>query len=118
MKTDLDHSILICTSCKGTRAAKDMRAALAARLPKGFALRPVDCMAGCARPIAVGLQGCGKAQYLFGEIQDQADFEALAIFAQQFLNSDTGWSCASERPVRLYEKTLARLPALVREGGR
>ncbi|WP_417713335.1 DUF1636 family protein [Pseudophaeobacter arcticus] len=111
MTNHSDHSILICTTCKGAGAARKLRAALAEHVSKRFVLRAVDCMAGCERPITVGLQGPGKTQYLFGEIEAQADIEAIASFAQQFLASDTGWSTASERPKRLYHKTLARLPA-------
>jgi len=106
-----DHSLLICTTCKGAGVANKVRVALAKRISKRFALRAVACMAGCERPISVGLQGPGKTQYLFGEIEAQADIEAIACFARQFLASDTGWSTASERPERLYDKTLARLPA-------
>jgi predicted metal-binding protein len=111
MTNTSDHSILICATCKGPGAARELRAALAERVSNRFALRAVDCMASCERPIAVGLQGPGKTQYLFGEIEAQADIEAIACFARQFLASDTGWSTASERPERLYDKTLARLPA-------
>ncbi|MEP4036393.1 MULTISPECIES: DUF1636 domain-containing protein [unclassified Pseudophaeobacter] len=112
-----DHSILICTSCKGGGEANKLRAALAERVSERFTLRAVDCMAGCDHPIAVGLQGPGKTQYLFGEIEAQDDIEAIACFAEQFLASETGWSNASQRPQRLYNKTLARLPAY-RHGGK
>lgn len=111
-----DHSILICSTCKGEGKARKLRAALAERVSKRFALRAIDCMAGCARPITVGLQGPGKTQYLFGEIETEADVEAIACFARQFLASETGWCKASERPKRLCNKTLARLPAYGLEG--
>ncbi len=111
-----DHSILICTACKGVDAANKLRAALAERVSKRFALRAVACMAGCERPISVGLQGSGKAQYLFGEIEAEADIKAIAVFAQPFLASEAGWGKASERPERLYAKILTRLPASRLEG--
>ncbi|MEP2716324.1 DUF1636 domain-containing protein [Pseudophaeobacter sp.] len=111
MAQDTDHSLLICTTCRGASGANRLRAALAARLPYRIALRGVDCMAGCDRPITVGLQGPGKTQYLFGDIETEADIEAIASFARQFLHSTTGWSKASERPEPLFNKTLARLPA-------
>lgn len=116
MTANSDHSILICTTCKGAGKANKLRAALAERVSKRFVFRAVDCMAGCDRPITVGLQGPGKTQYLFGEINEEADIEAVACFAEQFLSSETGWSRASERPKRLYNKTLARLPASRVEG--
>ncbi|MBE1284155.1 MAG: DUF1636 domain-containing protein [Rhodobacteraceae bacterium] len=75
-------------------------------------------MAGCERPVTVGFQAVGKASYLFGDIDldDPADTEALGRFAHQFLDSDTGWTRAVDRPAALYEKTLARMPALRIEG--
>lgn len=106
-----DHSILICSTCKGIGEANKLREALAERVSKRFVFRAIDCMAGCARPLVVGLQGSGKTQYLFGEINAEADIEAVACFAEQFLTSETGWSKASMRPKRLYNKTLARLPS-------
>lgn len=116
MTKTIDHCILICTTCKGTGDANRMRAALADRVSKRFALRAVECMAGCDRPISVGLQGPGKTQYLFGEIETEADIEAISVFAQQYLTNETGWSKASDRPERLRNKTLARLPAPRSEG--
>jgi len=110
MADQTNHTILICTACKGTLAAKSLRNALIDRIPAQFVLRAVDCMAGCDRPVTVGFQASGKAQYLFGEIETDADTDALIQFAHQFLESDTGWTSASDRPEQLYNKTLARLP--------
>ncbi|KIC21458.1 DUF1636 family protein [Leisingera sp. ANG-Vp] len=110
-----DHTILICATCKGAAEASRLRAALSDRIPGRFALRAVDCMAGCGQPVTVGFQAEGKAQYLFGGIQSPADTEALARFAHQYLASETGWTNASERPAQLYDKTLARLPRIKAE---
>lgn len=73
-------------------------------------------MAGCDRPATVGFQADGKASYLFGDIEGPSDLTALAEFAHQYQKSDTGWTSATDRPATLYEKTLARLPALKPEG--
>lgn len=73
-------------------------------------------MAGCDHPVAVGFQAPGKASYLFGRIETQADERALTDFAAQYQASATGWTSATDRPAALYEKTLARLPALPQMG--
>ena len=112
MPESTDHTILICTTCNGAGEAGRLRAALSGRIPEGFALRAVDCMAGCRRPVTVGFQATGKAQYLFGDIETDRDAEALARFAHQYLASKTGWTCAGERPAELCDKTLARLPGI------
>jgi len=110
-----DHTILICSTCKGTGEAGKLRAALAQHIPSSFRLRAVDCMAGCGRPVTVGFQAPGKAQYLFGGIETDADTAALARFAHQYQASETGWTNAGARPAELYHKTLARLPRIKSE---
>ncbi|WP_424832272.1 DUF1636 family protein [Ruegeria sp.] len=110
-----DHYLLVCAACKGTLPVENLRDGLAANLPSGFAIRMVDCMAGCDTPRTVGFQASGKAQYLFGDIQDARDLDALAEFAQQYCDSADGWTSATERPRALYTKTLSRMPPLEME---
>ncbi|MEM1317325.1 MAG: DUF1636 family protein [Pseudomonadota bacterium] len=107
-----EHTILICTKCRGVEAAAAMRGALTEDLPLGFGFRAVNCMAGCDHPIAVGLQAHGKATYLFGPIDDDDAVAAIGEFAHQYQQSGDGWTSATDRPAALYEKTLARLPGL------
>jgi predicted metal-binding protein len=107
-----DHFILICSVCNGTAKASDLQKALASRVPEGFAFKEVSCMAGCDHPATVGFQAKGKASYIFGDITDKQDLDALAQFARQYQQSQNGWTSAGQRPRTLYTKTLARLPAL------
>lgn len=107
-----DHFVLICGTCKGPIPAQEAKETLDCQLPDGFSTHLIDCMAGCDRPMTVGLQARGKAQYLFGDIQSPADLSALAAFAHQFQNSKDGWTSASTRPLALYTKTLSRMPCL------
>lgn len=116
MSSQADHFVLICSTCQGEIEAKAAKASLDATLPPGFATRMIACMAGCERPMTVGLQAEGKAQYLFGDIQSPADLDAIAAFARQFRDSDDGWTSATDRPPALLFKTLARLPRLSTEG--
>jgi len=107
-----DHYLLICAKCQGTETAGALRRALSDGLPKRFAIRAVDCMAGCDRPTTIGFQAKGKAQYLFGDIGGASDIEALIAFAQQYENSRDGWTNATERPPALIDKTLSRMPRM------
>lgn len=113
---DKTHSLLICTTCEGPARANRLRASLAGRLPDGFAIHPVDCMAGCDHPVTVGFQAPGKASYLFGPIRDEAALAALAEFAQQYADHPTGWTSSTQRPQALADKTLARLPGITQAG--
>ena len=110
-----DHFVLICSACKGSVPARIMQDKLAGTLPEGFAIRSVNCMAGCAYPRTVGFQAVGKAQYLFGEIETDRDIAALAQFAQQYHDSEDGWTSATDRPAALYDKTLCRMPRIEQE---
>ncbi|WP_377190936.1 DUF1636 family protein [Ruegeria meonggei] len=107
-----DHFLLICSTCTGALTNDDLRGALTGKLPGGFAIRTVACMAGCDRPTTVGFQAVGKAQYLFGDIQTTQDMDALAAFALQYSNSADGWTNATDRPRGLMTKTLSRMPCL------
>ncbi|WP_254428627.1 DUF1636 family protein [Ruegeria atlantica] len=107
-----DHFLLICSTCTGALSVDVMRNALIGRLPTGFAVRTVTCMAGCARPTAVGFQAVGKAHYLFGDIETAEDVDALAEFAHQYRNFADGWTNATDRPQPLFTKTLSRLPRI------
>lgn len=107
-----DHFLLICSTCTGALPVGVMRNALTGRLPTGFTVRTVTCMAGCARPTTVGFQAVGKAQYLFGDIETAEDVEALVEFAHQYCNVVDGWTNATDRPRPLFAKTLSRLPRI------
>ena len=112
-----DHFVLICTTCLGGTDASDIRATLSEHLPDGYAIRAIDCLAGCNQPRTVGFQATGKASYLFGDIESDDDIAAIGQFAIQYRQSETGWTSATDRPPALFEKTLARLPALTKGVG-
>ncbi len=112
MRKTPDHILLICSTCNGALPADAMCDTLTGKLPAGFAVRTVDCMAGCSQPTTVGFQAVGKAQYLFGDIQTLDDVEALTEFAQQYHDSANGWTNATDRPHALFTKTLSRMPRI------
>ena len=68
-------------------------------------------MAGCARPLTVAFQAPGKASYLFGSIDAEADAGDLVRFARLYASLADGWCNSGQRPPRLAGKTLARIPA-------
>ncbi|WP_246680489.1 DUF1636 family protein [Mesorhizobium sp. B2-4-13] len=112
----------MCTLCRergtGVRSGEDLCAELRSRLSAhhepgvahGFAVEGVACMAGCARPLAVAFQALGKAAYLFGSIDAQADVADLVRFARLYASLADGWCNSGQRPPRLAGKTLARIP--------
>lgn len=115
-----DHYITICTSCRdkgssvrpGPALIDQLRAALGS---EGYNIDAVACMAGCGHPCAVAFQAGGKASYLFGDISG-SDVEDLVKFARQYALLRDGWCSSVDRPGKLRKSTLARIPALMREG--
>ncbi|WP_050603872.1 DUF1636 domain-containing protein [Ruegeria sp. 6PALISEP08] len=116
MTTYPEHFVLICSTCQGRMTAEAVQTALDDRLPDGFEIRLIACMAGCERAMTVGFQATGKAQYLFGDIETANDLTALVEFATQFGDSKDGWTSASDRPPALFAKTLSRIPAMPSQG--
>ncbi|MBZ9705253.1 DUF1636 family protein [Mesorhizobium sp. ESP7-2] len=114
------HQIIVCTLCRdvptGVRSGEGLCAELRSRLSAqpdvahGFTVEGVTCMAGCARPLAVAFQAPGKAAYLFGSIDAQADAADLVRFARLYASLPDGWCNSGQRPPRLAGKTLARIP--------
>ncbi|WP_293574204.1 DUF1636 family protein [Phaeobacter sp.] len=110
----VEQTLLICSRCHGSRAARQLKSALSQQVASGTRFRAVDCLAGCDFPPAVALQAPDKASYLFGGIGSAEEISALAAFSHQYADSDSGWTSNSERPAALDGKALARLPALPR----
>ncbi|QKC78000.1 DUF1636 domain-containing protein [Mesorhizobium erdmanii] len=119
----IDHRIIVCTLCRdiptgiksGASLCADLRSRFSARhepaLAYGFTIEGVECMAGCASPLTVAFQAPGKASYLFGSIDAEADAGDLVRFARLYASLADGWCNSGQRPPRLAGKTLARIPA-------
>ncbi|WP_439113950.1 DUF1636 family protein [Hydrogenophaga sp.] len=114
--------ILVCVLCRPAGAPREapragqalfeavQEATLRDDLP--FAVRPVECMNGCSRSCTVALQAPGKSIYLFGDLpaDTETTLQVLACAQMHHLSPD-GILLRAERPERLRESILARLPA-------
>lgn len=120
----MEHRITICTSCKHTGTACRPGYELIVRLQKAmaaaggavsekFQVSGVACMAGCDRPCTVAYHGTRKATYLFGDIDPETDIEDLVAFAKQYGDLNDGWCTSADRPGKLRNSTLARVPAAI-----
>jgi predicted metal-binding protein len=125
----IDHRIIVCTLCRdiptgirsGESLCADLRSRLAAyhesALADCFTIEGVECMAGCARPLTVAFQAPGKASYLFGSIDAEADAGDLVRFARLYASLADGRCNSGQRPPRLAGKTLARIPGPAKIAG-
>ncbi|MDP3523579.1 MAG: DUF1636 domain-containing protein [Hoeflea sp.] len=116
------HRITVCTACRHTGSDCRPGLGLIARLRDAmdnaseatgalFEISGVACMAGCDRPCTVAYQPTNKATYLFGDIDPADDIDDLVSFARHYASLDDGWCSSSQRPGKLRQSTLARIPA-------
>ena len=120
----MEHRITICTSCrqKGTEGfpgyelIRRLRQAIALAgdaMPETFEVSGIACMAGCDHPCTVAYHGTKKATYLFGDIDVDTDIDDLVTFAKHYADLHDGWCSSVERPGKLRQSTLARVPAAI-----
>lgn len=115
------HQILICQDCRrkdkpcwpGLVLLENLRAAVAKIKPlaQDFEISGTACMAGCDRPCTVAWRATSKATWLFGDIEPETDIDALVEFAHLYQRLEDGWCRASDRPGKLANSALARIPA-------
>ncbi|WP_227270152.1 DUF1636 family protein [Roseobacter weihaiensis] len=124
MKRTSNHKITICTSCKhqgtncrpGYELIERLRNAIETAgdsVTESFEISGVACMAGCGRPCTVAYHGTRKATYLFGDIDPETDIDDLVSFARQYAHLHDGWCSSVDRPGKLRQTTLARVPAAI-----
>jgi predicted metal-binding protein len=118
--------LLVCTTCRPADAPRDGEAAgqtlfdrvqdalaFAPTSASGPQLRGIACLGACSRSCTVALQAPGKASYVFGELaHDDGCVQALLDVAQQHVASTDGLLAWGQRPQRLRQGLVARLPAL------
>ncbi|WIY24374.1 DUF1636 domain-containing protein [Parasedimentitalea psychrophila] len=118
------HKITICTSCKhkgtqcrpGYELIAQLQAAISAAgdaVSEEFGVSGVAYMAGCERPCTVAYHGTRKATFLFGDIAPDEDIDDLVVFARQYAEQGDGWYSSVDRPGKLRNCTLARVPAAI-----
>lgn len=114
------HQVLVCTTCRHQDSPCTPGLKLIAQLQNAIQMLGMDdafevsgtvCMAGCARPCTVAWRASGKATYLFGDIEPDADIDDLVAFAQLYQRLEDGWCNAADRPGKLADTALARIPA-------
>lgn len=84
------------------------RAGLADQVNVEFA----GCIGSCTAPITIGLQGNGRASYVFSGINLLDDADDIAATTLAYLNARKGWIVDAHVCGRLRECLQTRLPAL------
>ena len=110
-------TLLLCSTCTGTGTHDVNKAAIANALERqGLSghvqVRDVACMGACEKPVSVGLQGAGRASYVFAGVEPQGDADDIAQTCRTYLDSPEGWIDDARPCGRLRLCLRARLPAL------
>lgn len=112
--------VMVCMTCRAEGAPEGeerpgarLYRALEARVgacASPVTLQPVECMAVCKRPCTVAVSAPGKWTYIIGDLDAQADVEALLEYAGAYAASPSGTPPLKERPTAIRRGTVARIP--------
>ncbi|WP_306120167.1 MULTISPECIES: DUF1636 family protein [unclassified Roseitalea] len=114
--------IVVCATCTGDRLTAGERVSAVATAIKAAGLTDrvrigtAECMGACAEPVALALQGAGRASYLFSGIALADDGADIGATCRAYLDSDDGWITDARPCGRLRLCLRARIPALPAEG--
>ena len=119
--------VIICTTCRPADVSRDLPAPGAVLFeavqvamwdvdPAQHAnvrIRGVECMTGCNRACTVTFQAAGKYLYYFGDLAANTETaEHILACAQLHATSTDGTLLRNDRPARLRNGILARIPPL------
>ena len=119
--------VIVCTTCRPVDVPRDLPAHGAALFeavqvaawdvdPAQLAnvrIRGVECMTGCNRACTVTFQAAGKYLYYFGDLAADAETaEHILAGAQLHASTPDGTLLRNDRPARLRNGILARIPPL------
>lgn len=111
---DRAHRLLICAGCAPASSfAVHIETALAAAgLATDIEVMATECLGVCVAPAAIGLQGHGKASYVFAGVAGEDDIADIVATCRLYLDSAGGWIEDARPCGRLRHLLRARLPAL------
>ncbi|RVP47822.1 DUF1636 family protein [Sinorhizobium medicae] len=116
------HQVLVCKGCKRTERHRrpgvsmiaNLRAAIAKTdLTEQFEVTGTACMGGCDHPCSVAFRAPEKASWLFFNLDPIDDVADIVRFAELYAELEDGWCRSVDRPGKLAENILARLPAMI-----
>lgn len=108
--------VRLCVTCSpaaGSTHVENLRQRLAqADLPVAVRVTAQRCLGACAEPIALSLQGAGRATYLFSGVRPAEDMADIEATLRLYLDSPAGWIEDARGCGRLRFCLRGRVPAL------
>jgi len=112
----IDVLIRVCVTCRregddpdAPRQGARLHRALAADLPAGAVLQPVECLGNCKRSCTVALSAPGSWTYVFGDLVAESRDDILAA-AKLLAGSVDGLMPWRGRPEPFKRGMVARIP--------
>ncbi len=106
----------LCATCLSeadkSRSIQLARAIVDAGLSDRVEVVAQDCMNACANPIALSLQGVGRATYFFAGVDLQRDIADILTTLKAYLADVNGWIGDARSCGRLRYCLVGRVPAL------
>lgn len=109
--------LVLCSTCRSGTTSDEridavQKALYQAGLQSCVELTEHACLNACGAPVTVGLQGAGRATYIFSDVEPVADAADIAATCQSYLDSPQGWIEDARSCGRLRLCLKARVPAL------
>ncbi len=114
-------TIFVCVSCRqesdadgrpGAALLNSLRERLSAEDAADIRAEPVECLAVCKRPCTVSLVGESKWTYVIGDLDKDADADAVIASARLFAATNNGIIPWKERPDCFKKGVVSRTPPL------
>jgi len=123
--SDIDNlppaELLVCVRCRRDRVVaegerrpgEELHDHLrSAGLADGLTLTPVECLSNCSNGCTIALRGPGRWTYVYGNVDEAADVEAVRDGAARYRATADGLIPWRERPEHFKRNCVARVPPL------
>ena len=108
-------TVLVCVTCKSEQGqvGAALHGALLARLDnEAIALRAVECLSVCKRPLTVALSGGSRFGYVIGDLDPALHLEDVVTGARAYAATADGLVPWRQRPQTFRKGVIARLPPI------
>ena len=114
--------VSVCATCRTSSSTEIPRMGelmLAALVPllqekaRDVAVRTVQCLGVCKRPVTVAISAQEGYTFVFGDLDPQSGPAAIAAFVKAYQRADYGFVPWAARPDLLRSRLVARIPSLL-----
>ncbi|KGJ08666.1 DUF1636 family protein [Paracoccus sphaerophysae] len=112
--------LLVCTRCRRgdlpdgdcDRPGARLFGAVAALSLADVRVVPVECLSNCNRGCTIALRAPGRWTYVYGELDDGADLDAIRDGTAAYVAAPDGLVPWRDRPAHFRKNCIARIPPM------